>query len=68
MPTYDYVCDSCGYTFEELQGMNAPVLEVCPNCQQHTLRRLIGKGSPPVFHGPGFYATDYGKGKSVLED
>ncbi|MFA5187119.1 MAG: zinc ribbon domain-containing protein [Patescibacteria group bacterium] len=68
MPTYDYVCESCGHTFEERQGMNEPVLTTCPKCQQPTLRRKIGKGSPPVFHGSGFYATDYGKGKSVLED
>jgi len=58
MPTYDYVCDNCGYTFEEFQSINAAPLTVCPKCHGHIHRR-IGTGNGFLFKGSGFYTTDY---------
>ena len=59
MPTYDYVCDACGHTFEEFQSMTAKVLKKCPACGKLKLRRLIGTGAGVIFKGGGFYETDY---------
>lgn len=59
MPTYDYVCDACGYEFEEFQMMSAKPLKKCEKCGKNKLRRLIGTGSGVIFKGSGFYETDY---------
>lgn len=58
MPTYDYRCERCGYTFEIFQGMLEKKLTDCPECGGD-LRRLIGPGAGIVFKGSGFYQTDY---------
>lgn len=62
MPTYDYKCISCNYTFEFFQSMKDEPLTSCPKCGGH-LKRLIGPGAGPIFKGNGFYQTDY-KNKS----
>jgi putative FmdB family regulatory protein len=59
MPTYDYVCDACGHTFDELQSFSDPVLTKCPKCKKKKLRRLFGTGAAVLFKGSGFYETDY---------
>jgi putative FmdB family regulatory protein len=59
MPTYDYVCDSCGHKFEEFQSFTADLLKDCPVCHKPTLRRLFGTGAAILFKGSGFYETDY---------
>jgi putative FmdB family regulatory protein len=64
MPTYEYECQACGHTFEELQGMTDAKLTKCPKCHKNKLSRLIGGGSGMIFKGSGFYETDYKK-KSV---
>ncbi len=58
MPTYEYICNSCGYSFEKFQQMTDKPLDKCPKCN-NTIRRLIGKGAGIIFKGSGFYATDY---------
>ncbi|MBT8377758.1 MAG: zinc ribbon domain-containing protein [Ignavibacteria bacterium] len=58
MPTYDYKCTNCNYTFEAFQPMTADPLEECPECKG-TVQRLIGSGAGPIFKGSGFYQTDY---------
>jgi len=58
MPTYDYKCLDCNFTFEEFQKMTDEPLESCPSCQG-SLKRLIGTGVTPIFKGSGFYQTDY---------
>jgi len=62
MPTYDYKCSDCNYTFEYFQPMSAEQLTECPQCRGR-LKRIIGTGSGPIFKGSGFYQTDY-KGKT----
>jgi putative FmdB family regulatory protein len=62
MPTYEYKCSECGYTFELFQSMSAEPAKVCPKCNGH-VKRLIGPGLGPIFKGTGFYETDY-KNKS----
>jgi len=59
MPTYDYICESCGYEFEQLQSIAARPIRKCPRCGKEGLKRLIGAGSGVIFKGAGFYQTDY---------
>lgn len=59
MPTYDYLCDACGYQFEEFQSIKAEPLRKCPQCKKLKLRRLISPGAGIIFKGSGFYITDY---------
>jgi len=58
MPTYEYECKKCGYTFETFQDMTDKPLKKCPECGG-AVNRLIGTGGGFIFKGGGFYATDY---------
>lgn len=60
MPTYDYVCETCGHEFEAFQSMKDPKLTDCPQegCDG-SVRRLLGTGAGVIFKGSGFYETDY---------
>lgn len=64
MPIYEYLCQNCGHTFEEMQSMVEDSLVKCPNCGKNTLKRLLGAGSGVIFKGSGFYITDYKKNKT----
>lgn len=59
MPTYDYICESCRHTFEHFQSITENPIRKCPECKELKLKRLIGSGSGIIFHGTGFYETDY---------
>jgi len=59
MPTYSYICQDCGYEFEQFQSINARPLRKCPRCGKRGLKRLIGAGAGIIFRGSGFYQTDY---------
>jgi len=57
MPTYEFVCTTCGNHFDKVLHFNDPLSEVsCPSGHQHT-RRIF---TPPsiIFKGSGFYVTD----------
>lgn len=60
MPTYEYVCNTCGYTFEQFQSITAEPLTSCPQCRGQ-ISRKIGGGAGLLFKGNGFYITDYKK-------
>jgi len=51
MPTYDYLCEECGHTFEKMQAMSAKLLRKCPKCKKHKLKRLIGAGGGAIVKG-----------------
>lgn len=59
MPTYQYLCDNCGYEFEKFQSITARPLRKCPKCGKNNVKRLIGTGAGLIFKGSGFYQTDY---------
>lgn len=65
MPTYEYVCKSCGHRFEEFQSITAEPIKVCPKCAAVSVQRLISAGNGLIFKGSGFYITDYKNAKSV---
>jgi putative FmdB family regulatory protein len=69
MPTYDYICESCGCGFEKFQSITAKSLRTCPKCGKRKLKRLIGAGAGVIFKGTGFYQTDYrSEGYKKAED
>jgi putative FmdB family regulatory protein len=66
MPTYEYLCEKCGHTFEANRSMSAPPLKVCPEelCAgkkwgRGKVKKQIGAGAGLLFKGSGFYITDY---------
>ena len=59
MPTYDYVCGSCGHELELFQSMSEAPKRKCPECGTMKLQRQIGMGAGILFKGSGFYETDY---------
>jgi len=59
MPLHEYLCESCGRTFEAIQGFAEPALTICDRCGG-PLKKLIS--APAVqFKGSGWYVSDYGK-------
>jgi putative FmdB family regulatory protein len=60
MPTYEYKCQACGYTFEKFQNMKDKPVTKCPRCND-TVQRLISGGAGLIFKGSGFYTTDYSR-------
>ena len=59
MPTYEYVCRSCGHEFEKFQSMKDDPVKSCPACRRRQVKRKIGVGAGVIFKGSGFYETDY---------
>lgn len=59
MPTYEYVCKTCGHRFEAWQKITDDPLTECPNCHNAIRRVLFPAGV--VFKGSGFYSTDVRK-------
>jgi putative FmdB family regulatory protein len=66
MPTYEYVCEKCGHTFDKFQSISAKPLSVCPQelCRETPwgkgrVKRAISGGAGLIFKGSGFYITDY---------
>jgi putative FmdB family regulatory protein len=66
MPTYEYLCKSCGHEFEEFQSMSSDQLIMCPKCAKPSLKRLMSSGIGLIFKGSGFYLTDYKKSNTSL--
>jgi putative FmdB family regulatory protein len=59
MPTYEYICGSCGHELEVFQSMSEARKRKCPDCGTLKLQRKIGMGAGIIFKGSGFYETDY---------
>jgi putative FmdB family regulatory protein len=59
MPTYEYLCQKCGKTFEVFQFMKDAPLKTCTCGKNGKVRRLVGRGAGIIFKGNGFYETDY---------
>ncbi|MDR2102314.1 MAG: zinc ribbon domain-containing protein [Treponema sp.] len=57
MPTYEYECKICGYSFDVFQNMSDEPLKICPQCGKE-VRRVINGGTGVIFKGSGFYVTD----------
>jgi putative FmdB family regulatory protein len=62
MPTYEYVCKSCGDRLEVQQRFTDDPLTECPTCEG-PLRKVFGNVGI-AFKGSGFYKTDSRSGSS----
>ena len=63
MPTYEYICHTCGKSFEKQMHFGDNIDQVeCPVGHEHT-KRVFSKPSI-VFKGSGFYVTDSRKSNS----
>lgn len=62
MPTYEYICTSCGNGWEEMQKISEAAIEVCPKCGQSTAKRQISGGNF-ILKGGGWYADLYSSTK-----
>jgi putative FmdB family regulatory protein len=56
MPTYEYVCQSCGHRFDVWQKISDEPIQTCPVCDNAVRRVIFPVGL--MFKGPGFYSTD----------
>lgn len=63
MPTYDYICSSCGNTWEFEQRIVEEPVKVCPKCGKKTAKRQISAGAGFILKGGGWYADLYGSSK-----
>ena len=63
MPIYEYRCSGCEHQFEVWQKIADPPVKVCPKCHARKVEKLISLSSFQL-KGTGWYATDYGHGKS----
>ena len=61
MPTYEYICKTCGVKFDYFQSMTSPTLKSHPDCknEKSSVKRIVSGGSGLIFKGSGFYLTDY---------
>ncbi len=50
MPTYDYLCKSCGHRFELFQRMSDKPHDACPACNG-PVKRLISAGAGIIVKG-----------------
>ncbi len=66
MPIYKYVCESCGYKFEELQKVSDHPIEICPECGKGVHKAITH--SSFILKGSGWYATDYASKSSNLNN
>jgi putative FmdB family regulatory protein len=63
LPTYQYLCAGCQYSFEKFQSFSEEPIKICPKCQKEGVSKVISGGAGIVFKGGGFYETDYKRGK-----
>lgn len=58
MPIYEYECQQCHHRFEELQRVNDPAPEQCPECTAPQPTRLVSSAGFQL-KGSGWYVTDF---------
>jgi putative FmdB family regulatory protein len=57
MPIYEFMCESCGNEFEQIQSFSESKLPHCPRCASGQVHRRMGR--PAIhFKGSGWYITD----------
>ncbi len=60
MPTYEYLCEDCGYHFDVIQKISEDPLKECPKCNGK-VKRLINCTNF-LLKGDGWYKSGYTKG------
>ena len=62
MPIYEYQCEHCGHKFEKLQKISDEPLKTCPQCSNHSLKKLVSAAAFRLTGG-GWYETDFKTGE-----
>jgi putative FmdB family regulatory protein len=62
MPTYSYLCEGCGQSFELEQRISEDPIKKCVLCGQAKARRQIVSGNF-ILKGGGWYSDGYGSSK-----
>lgn len=57
MPTYEYVCKTCGEHLEVVQSFKDAALTECPACQGQL--RKVFSAAGIIFKGSGWHVKDY---------
>jgi putative FmdB family regulatory protein len=63
MPTYSYLCDACGKSFEKEQRIVEDPIKICAHCGKPKARRQIVSGNF-ILKGGGWYSDGYGSKSS----
>jgi putative FmdB family regulatory protein len=59
MPTYEYECEKCGWTFEQMQAITAEPLTKCPKCSGR-IHRVVSGGAGFLLKGSGWTPRENG--------
>ena len=59
MPSYDFICERCGYREERMVSILYPKVSRCPNCEELALIRCIGGGAGFSISGGGVYNSGF---------
>src|ERR1700754_5013200 len=62
MPTYSYICEGCGKSFELEQRISEDPIKKCVLCGEPKARRQIVSGNF-ILKGGGWYSDGYGSAK-----
>jgi putative FmdB family regulatory protein len=65
--TYDYICKSCGHTWEAEQRISEDPLKQCPSCSEMSAKRQISGGGGFILKGGGWYSDLYGSAKPAAK-
>lgn len=65
MPTYEYVCRSCGHQLEVVQKFSDAPLQTCKRCEGQL--RKVYNAAGIIFKGSGYYVTDTRAGNGKAE-
>lgn len=63
MPIYEYLCGTCGHSFERKQRFSDEPVSECPECGAAVRRVLHPAGI--IFKGSGWYITDSRKSNNA---
>lgn len=64
MPTYEYLCTSCGHEWEFEQSIKDEPQKICQKCNQETAKRQISRGAGFILKGGGWYRDLYASGSN----
>jgi len=66
MPTYEYLCRSCGERLEVVQSFSDDPLSVCEACGGEL--RKVFSAAGLIFKGSGWHVKDYASGGASSSD
>lgn len=63
--TYDYLCTSCGHSWEAEQRISEDPLKQCPVCNEMSAKRQVSGGAGFILKGGGWYSDLYSSPKAA---